>query len=861
MDPLRQQLTEGLGAAYRIERELSGGMSRVFVATELALGRTVVLKVLPPELARDVSAERFKREISLAASLQHAHIVPLLTAGQVAGVPWFTMPLVEGQSLREKLSGGELPISTAIRLLRDVASALAYAHSRGVVHRDIKPENILLSEGAAFVTDFGVSKAVAEAGAEHGATFTSVGVALGTPAYMAPEQIGAERTMDHRADIYALGVVAYEVLTGRNPFAGRSTQATMMAHMAETPPPLGTQRASTPPALAQLITRCLAKSPADRPQRAQEIVDTLDALTTPIRSTPLATRPMSAISGRSRWLWTGAAVAVLVLGIGAFATWRATRGPDLDARKVAVVPFQNLTGDSALGVVGRVAAEELSRSISQTDSADVVSSTAIDAALGAAGTAATDAVQRVARATRASIVVLGSYSRFGDSLRVQASLVDARNGKVIRALDPTVGTVADPMTAIGALRERLLGSLVSGDVARRVVLGSAPPKYGAYLEYVAGMRMFMKDEQASRQFFERAVALDSTFVLAYGWLAATYTNAGLFDEAEGIADKLEAQRQRLSSYGRLQLELLRALNRYVADEILPLAQELYVRSGDPLYMALSGFWALRVLKPNIALKALQAADSIWFAVGWTGQARDVAIAHHQLGDYRAELAALERGIRAVPARANQYRPTRLRAFAGLRDSASALALADTLLRGQTDPNLMEPASAVLIGARESEAHGDSVTAGRLQFIVLDWLHQHSTQMPTVAREFTTGVVWFDRGNDDSASVHLQRAARVTGNTAVIAAGYLGVTAARRGDSTRARAVADSLGGQTRKWDLGLSTWWRAAILANLGHRDEAMQLLSESRRKGQNMAGWHSHTALRPLRGYPPFEAMIKPQK
>jgi hypothetical protein len=134
-------------------------------------------------------------------------------------------------------------------------------------------------------------------------------------------------------------------------------------------------------------------------------------------------------------------------------------------------------------------------------------------------------------------------------------------------------------------------------------------------------------------------------------------------------------------------------------------------------------------------------------------------------------------------------------------------------------------------------------------------------MPTVAREITTGYVWFDRGNDDSASVHLQRAARDTGNTAVIAVGYLGVIAARRGDITRARAVADSLGGQTRKWDLGLSTWWRAAILANLGQRDEAMQLLGESRRKGQSMAGWHSHTALRPLRGYPPFEAMIKPQK
>ena len=223
---LREQLALTLGDAYSLERELGGGgMSRVFVATEKALGRRVVVKVLPEEMAGQVSLERFKREIALAARLQHPHIVPLLTAGDANGLPYFTMPLVEGESLRARLARhGELPLSEAIRLLREIASALSYAHERGIVHRDIKPDNVLLSGGSAMITDFGVAKAISASSNSEGGNTTSMGVALGTPAYMSPEQASADPAVDHRADIYAFGVLAYEVLTGQPPFAGRAPQ-------------------------------------------------------------------------------------------------------------------------------------------------------------------------------------------------------------------------------------------------------------------------------------------------------------------------------------------------------------------------------------------------------------------------------------------------------------------------------------------------------------------------------------------------------------------------------------------------------------------------------------------------------------
>src|SRR3989454_665616 len=222
------RLQAALGAAYRIERELGGGgMSRVFVAEEVELGRRVVIKVLAPELAAGVSVDRFKREIQLAASLQHPHIMPLLAAGPAEELLYYTMPLIEGESLRAKLAReGALPISDTVRILRDVADALAYAHKHGVAHRDIKPDNVLLSNPHAVVTDFGVAKALSQSTGR--SSLPSAGVALGTPAYMAPEQAAADPHTDHRCDLYAVGALAYEMLTGRPPFTGADRKSTRL---------------------------------------------------------------------------------------------------------------------------------------------------------------------------------------------------------------------------------------------------------------------------------------------------------------------------------------------------------------------------------------------------------------------------------------------------------------------------------------------------------------------------------------------------------------------------------------------------------------------------------------------------------
>jgi serine/threonine-protein kinase len=272
---LQQELQSALGNEYTIERELPrGGMSRVFLANENALGRKVVIKVLAPELAATLSVERFKREIMLAARLQHPHIVPLLHAGEASGSLYYTMPFVEGESLRDRMTRDrQMSIADVSRVLEEVASALGYAHEVGIVHRDMKPENVLFFHGQAVVLDFGIGKALtmAVSADDQAGRITQRGMSLGTPTYIAPEQAAGDPDLDHRADIYALGVVTYEMLCGHPPFSGRSPQQVMAAHATQVPEPIGKRRHDTPKELAAVVMRCLAKHPADRPSSAKDI--------------------------------------------------------------------------------------------------------------------------------------------------------------------------------------------------------------------------------------------------------------------------------------------------------------------------------------------------------------------------------------------------------------------------------------------------------------------------------------------------------------------------------------------------------------------------------------------------------------
>jgi len=313
MSTFQERLQAALAPAYTLERELlGGGMSHVYLATESALGRQVVVKVLPPELAAGVNRDRFRREIQLAAQLQHPHIVPLLAAGEHGDFLYYTMPYVTGESLRARLEQqGRFAIRDVVRILTDVVDALAYAHTHGVIHRDIKPGNVLTQRSHALVTDFGVAKALSAAMPLAG--MTTSGLAIGTPAYMAPEQLAADPAADHRVDLYAVGLLGYELLTGEAPFTGASPAQTMAAQLTRDPEPLPLKRPDVPPQLAAIIARCLSKEPDLRPASAEALLEELETVPhepfTPARS---AAAPMFTAGRRNGLVAAGIAAALLL---------------------------------------------------------------------------------------------------------------------------------------------------------------------------------------------------------------------------------------------------------------------------------------------------------------------------------------------------------------------------------------------------------------------------------------------------------------------------------------------------------------------------------------------------------------------
>jgi serine/threonine-protein kinase len=633
MAELSERLQAALGTAYRVEKELGGGgMSRVFVAEETRLARQVVIKVLPPDLALEMRVDRFNREIQLSASLQHPHIVPLLAAGGEDDLLYYTMPFVEGEALRTRLTReGELPVRDAVRILKDVADALAYAHARGVVHRDIKPDNVLLTGHHAVVADFGVAKAVSQAKTESG--LTSVGVALGTPAYMAPEQAAGDPNIDHRADIYAFGAMAYEMLTGRAPFAGLAPHQMLAAHVTEPVVPVTDRRPTLPAALAGLVMACLEKNPADRPQSAEEMLHALEEMATPSGSvaitSPIATFRHVLRRPRNRWLALAAVAAVALL-----AGWIALRPRTalaLDPNRVAVAPFDVLGGGPELALWREGLVDVLSRSLDGAGPLRTVSPTLVVRRWS--GHADAPSAQALGQEMGARTVVFGGLVQAGaDSVRLTATVLDVQGPNVLGEIELRERTdrmdrLADSLT-VRVLRE--LGRTRAIGSVRSASLGSQSlPALKAFLQ---GEQFLRRSEwDSSLMYHQRAIGLDSGFTLAWshagmaaGWqhsagdsLSRTYKlRAGVLNHGLAPRESLIVQSESLAAvvYGgpvqlgnriwglgrRLLGTLDEAVRRYPNDP------ELWYMLGDARYHA----GVFGGLQPRASLEAFDRAIAL-----------------------------------------------------------------------------------------------------------------------------------------------------------------------------------------------------------------------------------------------------------
>src|SRR5215207_6072690 len=490
-DHLRDKLQSALGATFTLGRELGGGgMSRVFLADDASLGRRVVVKVLAPELAEGISSERFMRETRLAARLQHPNVVPVLAAGTGPdGLPYYLMPFIDGRSLRERLATGPLPVSEALTVLRDMARALAYAHSQGVVHRDIKPENVLLTGGAAVVADFGIAKALSVA-AGGGAKLTQYGMTVGTPAYMAPEQAAGDDNVDQRADLYAWGMVAWESLAGRHPFADRtSVLALLGAQQTQMPASLATVRPDVPAALAAAVMSCLAKDPAARPANAAAVLEAIDA----IAVTPSALQPRTS--------------------------------PDVTATRVlhsspsiAVLPFANMSPDAEAEYFSDGITEEILNALAKLSGLRVMARTSSFAFKGR-----NLDVRTVGEQLGARYVLEGSVRRAGPRMRITAQLIDAAQGHHLwsERYDRDVSdvfAVQDEITAAirDALSERLLGI---GPARHQKTPSIDAATYELYLRGLHLIRQRLGEAERGITIMEEVIRRAPEYAPAYATLA------------------------------------------------------------------------------------------------------------------------------------------------------------------------------------------------------------------------------------------------------------------------------------------------------------------------------------------------------
>lgn len=522
------RLRTALADRYTIEREIGqGGMATVYLAQDHRHHRQVALKVLRPELAATLGVERFLREIEVAANLQHPHILPLFESGEAGGFLFYVMPYIEGESLRGKLArSGELAVAEAAKILRDVVDALAYAHQRGVVHRDVKPDNVLLSGRHALVTDFGVAKAVSEATGRQ--TLTTAGVALGTPAYMAPEQATADPHIDARADLYAVGVMAYEMLTGKPPFAGSTAQAVLAAHVTEPARPITTIRQAVPAPLAQAVMQCLEKRPADRPASAEALLPVLEALATPSGGiTPTATAPVGALSSVTtlarrvpRW---AILAGILALAGGGYAAIRALGGGGaVQAQSVAVLPFENVDGDTANRAFTDGVQDEILTALTQVGALQVTSRTSVREYRNT-----TKSVRQIGSELGVRTLLEGQVQRAGRQVHVTVQLVDARRDRQIWANSYDRELTAENVFALqGDIARNVARALQASLSPTQEAAAATPPSTNleALDWYHRGRELFdsrsgLNDTAVTRA-FARAVALDSGFAEAWAWLAA-----------------------------------------------------------------------------------------------------------------------------------------------------------------------------------------------------------------------------------------------------------------------------------------------------------------------------------------------------
>jgi tetratricopeptide (TPR) repeat protein len=819
-DAIKAALGDGLSHRYEIGEELGrGGTAIVFRAQESKHDRSVVIKALRPDVTWVAGPERFEREVQLAAQLSHPHILGLIDSGSVNGILFYVMPHLVGETLGHRMKRpGRIPLEEAIPLLRDTASALSYAHALGVVHRDLKPANILVVGSHPYLMDFGIAKLL-DSETEQ---LTGVGHALGTPRYMPPEQFLGTAHVDHRTDIYAWGLIAYELLTGESWVRGAAPSPDRVVERLEAVEP------ALPKGLIELIARSVEPRADHRLSDIDQVLlyfESGDFSLSTDSWKQLQRRTMRA----SPWAWIGAVALVAVAaGAAAFLALRSD-GPAADAPgAIAVAPFVNETGDPSLDPLGNLAGDWIAQGLMQVGARPVLPwPTVLEVARNAeADGAPADLVRHLSDETGATTVVAGAFYAVGDEIQFSATVADAVTGEVLAALPPVSAPNDVPQTAIRELRDRIMGALAlaSDERVASVLSSPDPPTFDAYRTFDRGQRFYLEqDYAAAADEFADAFREDSTFVAALVYEATMRFNTGQLAEVDSIVRFLDARRDRLGDYQENRIDFLGSLLEGDGERALRLGRrglELGPGSRSAYNYAAQ---AVNLNRPAEALQALERIDpDLGEMRGWAQYWTQVSHATHLLGLFDREYEAASEMRNRYPER-RVATVLQARALGARGDEATL----ETLLGGISalpPRTYWSYGAALVVAGEELAAHGDPSTSTAYLERAIDWLDAQLEADPgDRPHRYWLGSAYYDLGRFAEARDVFESLAEEFPDR-VDYRGLAALAIGQVGDRDAAIAVL----GDPPRYDPGDYLSYRARLESVIGDGERAIDLFSEA---------------------------------